>query len=156
MSTDERTSEGSPADGAETHEARRERIIQSMRAARGGKMYDEWEWAIDLDPDFLEVYSTFSNTCWSPSYPRILEPKFRELIAIVVLSNRGFHWSLAAHIRRARRLGASFQELLEALEAAVIPGGAPVMHLGLTFLMQVVKEEEEAARTAQAGGPPGG
>ncbi len=156
MPTDGQLSPGTPDATMETQEARRERIIQSMRTARGGKMYDEWEWAIDLDPDFLEVYSTFSNTCWSPSYPRALEPKFRELIAIVVLSNRGFHWSLAAHIRRARRLGASFQEILEALEAAVIPGGAPVMHLGLTFLMQVVKEEEEAAKAADAGGSPGG
>lgn len=154
MPTDDQTSQGAPPTVAETHEARRERIIQSMRTARGGKMYDEWEWAIDLDPDFLEVYSTFSNTCWSPSYPRMLEPKFRELIAIVVLSNRGFHWSLAAHIRRARRLGASFQEILEALEAAIIPGGAPVMHLGLTFLMQVVKEEEEAAKAAEADKAP--
>jgi len=126
-----------------------------MRTARGGKMDDEWEWVVDLDPDFLEVYSTFSNTCWSPSYARALEPKFRELIAIVVLSNRGFHWSLAAHIRQARRLGASFQEILEALEAAVILGGAPILHLGLKSLMQVVKEEEEAAKTTDAGGSPG-
>lgn len=156
MDTDAQTSPGTPATAAETPEARRERIIQSMRAARGGKMYDEWEWAVGLDPDFLEVYANFTNTCWSPSYPRALEPKFREFIAIVVLSNRGFHWSLAAHIRRARRLGASFQEILEALEAAVIPGGAPVMHLGLTFLMQVVKEEEEAAKAAEAGRSAGG
>lgn len=120
---------------------RREKVIASMRAARGGKMYDEWEWATSFDPDFLEVYATFSNAAWSPPYKRLLEPKHRELIAIVVLSNRGFHWSLAAHIRRAIRLGASVQEILEALEAAVIPGGAPVMHLGLTFLKQVCEED---------------
>jgi AhpD family alkylhydroperoxidase len=135
----------------ETVEERRQRIIQSMRDARGGKMYDEWEWATGLDPDFLEVYSAFSNSNWSPTFPRVLEPKFKELIAIVLLSNRGFHWSLASHIRRAKRLGASNQEIMEALEAAVIPGGAPVMHLGLTFLKQVV-EEEEAAAAAQTSG----
>lgn len=117
-------------------------------------MYDEWEWAVGLDPDFLEVYASFSNSNWSPPFPRQLEPKFRELIAIVLLSNRGFHWSLAAHIRRARCLGASRQEILEALEAAVIPGGAPVMHLGLTYLKQVVEEEEreEAAAEGNASG----
>jgi alkylhydroperoxidase/carboxymuconolactone decarboxylase family protein YurZ len=148
VNDDARTHDTADSQPDET-EARRARIVESMRAARGGKMYEEWEWAVGLDPDFLEVYANFSNTCWSPPYERALEPKFRELIAIVLLSNRGFHWSLAAHIRRARRIGASWQELIEALESAVIPGGAPVMHLGLTFLMQVYKEEE-AARVQQA------
>jgi alkylhydroperoxidase/carboxymuconolactone decarboxylase family protein YurZ len=119
---------------------REDRIIESMRAAKGFKMYDEYEWATRQDPDFMEGMAAFSNGYWSPSYKRALEPKFQELIAIAILCYRGFDLSLKAHMKRAMRLGATRQEILETLEAGVLPGGGPVMHLGLRALMELEAE----------------
>jgi len=128
----------------EAEATRAEEIIQSMRQALGSRPHAEWEWAARQDPDFAQLWAAFSNYMWSEQTPRALSAKFRELIAIVVLAMRGFHWTLVPHMRRAMRLGASKQEILEALETAVIPGGAPVMHLGLYALMELEKEERSA------------
>lgn len=127
----------------ETPEQRRERIIDSMTRARDGEMYEEWEWAVGQDPDFLEVYADFTNACRSPQWERAIPAKYHELIYLVILAYRGFHWTLKSHMRRAIKLGATKREILEAFELAVTPGGAPVMHMGLRALMELEKEEAE-------------
>jgi AhpD family alkylhydroperoxidase len=111
-------------------------IIDSMLAARGISMYDEFQWATREDPDFMETMTAFSNAHWSPTFKRVLDPKIKELIAIVILCYRGIDISLQAHMRRARQLGATKQEILEVLEAGVLPGGGPTMHVGLRALIE--------------------
>lgn len=60
------------------------------------------------------------------------------LVAIALLAFRGAEQSgLVAHMRRAMRLGATREELLEVLETCLVPGGAPTFHRGLSALMQV-------------------
>jgi len=120
---------------------RRQRVLDSITEARGQKPSATWDWLSGLDIEFMEVYAAFSNGLWSPTGPRVLEPKTRELVAIVVLSQRGFHWSIKTHLRRALRLGATPREILEFLEAAVIPGGSPTLMLGATLLKEVLEED---------------
>jgi alkylhydroperoxidase/carboxymuconolactone decarboxylase family protein YurZ len=134
-------------DGPEAIEdERRRRVLDSMSQARGHRVTATWEWVAGMDIDFLEVYAPLSNAQWSPPFQRTLEPKYRELIAIVLLANRGYHWSLSDHIRRAMRLGATPLEVLEFLEATVIPGGAPILQLGLRHLMEVIEEDQIEGR----------
>lgn len=122
--------------------ARKQAVIDNMSAARGGDGHVSpvWVWAIDQDPDFVEAYAEFMKTAYVPDYDRELPAHVREIINIVVLAMRGFHWTLPAHMRRAFDLGATTQEILEGLQAAVIPGGAPVAYLGMEALKQVVDE----------------
>jgi alkylhydroperoxidase/carboxymuconolactone decarboxylase family protein YurZ len=133
----------------ETKEAREQRIIKSLRDTKGFKMYEEWDWAVGQDPDFLEIYSRWTNSFWSSTYEdgqpfeRVLHPKYKELIAIILLANRGFYLSLVAHMKRALLLGASKQEIFEFLEASIIPSGSPTMHLGLRALMELERGESE-------------
>jgi alkylhydroperoxidase/carboxymuconolactone decarboxylase family protein YurZ len=64
--------------------------------------------------------------------------KVREFVAIALLAFRGGEPAgLVAHMKRAMRLGATREELLEVLETCLIPGGAPTFHRGLAALMQV-------------------
>lgn len=125
----------------ETREERVERLITSMSEARSGEMYEEWAYAAEQDPDFVEVYANFTNALRGNQIERVIPKKYHELFYIVVLANRGFYWTLTSHMRRALKQGATKQEILEALEFAVTPGGAPVMHLGLRALMDLEEDE---------------
>ncbi|MCC7104656.1 MAG: carboxymuconolactone decarboxylase family protein [Chloroflexi bacterium] len=125
---------------AESREARTARIIDTMNRGRGQEV-SEWRWATEMDPDFMEEYARWSANCWSPSYERALEPKYRSLIAICLLASKGYHWTLVPRMRRAIELGATKQEILEALESCVLLGGAAIMHLGLKALMEVERGE---------------
>lgn len=133
-------------DGAPARSERSQRIIDSMNEARDGEHYGEWSYAAEQDPDFMEHYAAFSNALRKPTMERAIPAKYHELFYIVILAYRGFHWTLASHMRRAIKLGATKQEILEALEFAVTPGGAPVMHLGLRALMELEAEERAAGQ----------
>jgi alkylhydroperoxidase/carboxymuconolactone decarboxylase family protein YurZ len=125
---------------AESHEERTARIVARMNKGRGREV-SEWQWAAEMDPDFMERYAEWSANCWSPSYERALEPKFRSLIAICLLASKSYYWTLVPQMKRAIQLGATKQEILEALESCVLLGGAAIMHLGLKALMELEKEE---------------
>ena len=59
-------------------------------------------------------------------------------MAIALLAFRGGDKAgLVAHMRRAIRLGATREELLEVLETCLIPGGAPTFHRGLSALLEL-------------------
>ena len=66
--------------------------------------------------------------------------KYRELVEAVILGFKGYP-SLGLHVRRALREGATMQEVLEAFEVATVPGGMPVLHYALPFLIEIEKEQ---------------
>lgn len=122
-------------------QARANEVIERLRQARGGKVYEQWEWAARIDPNFMDTYETFSRDYLNPPYERVLEPKYHALIRIVLFANRGLTSTLVAHMRKAIDLGATVEEILEALEAAVLPSGAPTLFVGMEALMQVQQED---------------
>ena len=65
------------------------------------------------------------------------------MVATAILCHRGMESAAASHFKRARQHGASLQELLEAVEAMFIPGGAPTLGTGLLALMKVIEEEQK-------------
>lgn len=116
-------------------------IAAAMAEARGGIRLGPYEWAATKDPDFMRAYEAFSSSVWNPDFERALEPKTRALIPIVLFAYRGLTDTLPRHIQRAKRLGATEREIMEALEAAVLPGGGPTFYRGLQALMEVDQME---------------
>ncbi len=118
---------------------RADELINRMKAARG-YIYPAWEFAARADPDFAEAYQELYEQGLSDG--KALSAGMKELIAIGILAFRGNPASVKTHIRRAMRLGATRQELLEAIETCLLPGGAPAFHCGLKALMEALEEEE--------------
>ena len=112
-----------------------------LTAARGYH-YPEWEYLAERDPEFLEAYNRLSGlgllhegaTTKQPSLPA----KYRELVAIAAMIGQARMWGVKSHMERALRLGCTEQEILEALEAALIPVGSPPFRQAVGILMQVV------------------
>ena len=113
-----------------------EALIAKMKGARG-YMYPEWEFAARQDPEFVAAYNRLYELGLGEG--RHVSAKVREFVAIALLCFRGSERpGLVAHMRRAIEFGATPGELLEVLEACVVPGGAPTFHRGLGALMEVV------------------
>jgi alkylhydroperoxidase/carboxymuconolactone decarboxylase family protein YurZ len=119
----------------EARARRSEALIARMKAARG-YTYPEWEFAARQDPDFVEAYNRIYELGLGEG--RHVSAKVREFVAIALLAFRGADRpGLVTHMRRAMSLGATREELLEVLEACLVPGGAPTFHRGLGALMEV-------------------
>ena len=63
--------------------------------------------------------------------------KYREMVIIGILAFRGRQDGIVAHMRRAIQHGATKRELLEAIQAAAVPGGGPTMSAGVMALMEL-------------------
>lgn len=114
-----------------------EALIEKMKKDRG-YIYPEWEFAARSDPDFVEAYNNLYRAALNDG--QALSAKTRELIAIGILAYRGEVNSVKAHILRAMRLGATKQEILEAVETSIIPGGAPTFFNGLSAIIKAIDE----------------
>jgi alkylhydroperoxidase/carboxymuconolactone decarboxylase family protein YurZ len=118
-----------------------EETAARLKAARGYS-YPEWEYLAERDPEFLEAYNRLSGlgllhegaTTKKPALPA----KYRELVAIGAMIGQSRMWGVKSHMERALRLGCSEQEILESLEAALIPVGSPPFRQAVGILMQVV------------------
>ncbi len=110
-----------------------------MRQARG-YLYPEWELAAELDSDFFEAYDRLYREALAKNDG--LPIKYRELVALGILAFRGAGTdALVNHIRRAYHHGATRKELLGALEATIVPGGAVTFLNGLRALAHVEREK---------------
>jgi alkylhydroperoxidase/carboxymuconolactone decarboxylase family protein YurZ len=72
--------------------------------------------------------------------------KTRELVAIAILAFRGLTDAVYEHSRRALRNGLSKQELMEAIETMIVPGGTPTFSTGLRALMRIEEDERKASK----------
>jgi alkylhydroperoxidase/carboxymuconolactone decarboxylase family protein YurZ len=114
-------------------------IVRAMREARG-YLYPEWEWAIEQDADFAQAYDTFYRQALGKEAG--LPVKDRERVALGILAFRGVaDEALMNHIRRAYQHGATPAEVLGALEATAVPGGAVTFLNGLRALTKVERGE---------------
>src|SRR5258708_19752879 len=59
-----------------------------------------------------------------------LSIKHREMVIIGILAFRGREDGVVAHMRRAVEHGATKRELLEAIQAAAVPGAGPTLRAG--------------------------
>ena len=126
-----------------------EETARRLAAARGYS-YPEWEYLAERDPVFLEAYNRLSGLGLLhegvPTEGKALAAKYRELVAIGAMIGQARMWGVKSHMERALRLGASEQEFLEALEAALIPVGSPPFRQAVNLLMQAVGWKPAAER----------
>jgi len=93
-----------------------------------------------IDPDFMEAYNNLYKNGLSAG--KALPLKVREFVAIAVLASRQCDNGVYEHMKRALKHGATKQELLEAIETTIIPGGGPTFDSGIRALMRIVEEEK--------------
>jgi AhpD family alkylhydroperoxidase len=120
-------------------------------AASRGYSYPEWEYLADRDPEFLDAYNRLSGMGLlhdgvSSEEGKALPAKYRELVAIAAMIGQSRMWGVKAHMERALRVGCSEREILEALEAALVPVGSPPFRQAVNILMQVVGWKPAAER----------
>ncbi len=126
---------------------RREAIVRRGEARRGFQPY--WlRFMADVDLDFLEAYERiYELTAVREGH---LPAKFRELIVVAAVAIGGYDSGLKDHVRRALRLGATKEEIVEVLQSAYFHTGALTLVHGMIALIDVLKEIEQAG-PAQKG-----
>lgn len=116
----------------------KEQAKEAFKKAALGAENSAYEVIAKLDPEYFEklkglyVDATFGR---DGALPR----KTKELIMVgiccALLRPRG----VRLHSERSLTLGASPQEVLEAMEVAAIPGGMPGLWLGVETLQEILK-----------------
>lgn len=122
---------------------RREAIVRRGERRRGFVPY--WLRVMgDVDVDFLEAYERIYEL--TAVRRGKLPPKFREMIVIAAVSIGGYGPGIKDHIRRAFRLGATKEEIVEVLQSAYFHTGALTLVHGMIALIDVLKEMEETRK----------
>ena len=118
--------------------------LDKMRKERGPYLPEPWIYLAPKDLDFLEAYNNLYNRALQDG--KELPAKYRELVCIGMLALGGYEDICFVHMKRALKLGATKQEILDAVETMIIPGGAPAFGCGLNALLKVEKEEAAAKK----------
>jgi alkylhydroperoxidase/carboxymuconolactone decarboxylase family protein YurZ len=100
--------------------------------------YPFWDWVAKEDPEYVRARQPLSAL--SIGEGKELSIKHREMVIIGILAFRGRQEGVVAHMRRAIDHGATKRELLEAIQAAAVPGGGPTFSSGAQALMQLDRE----------------
>lgn len=116
-----------------------EELIKKMTEERGGNLPAEWDYVARKDVNFMEAYNNLYASGLMDG--KVLPIKTRELIAIALLAYRQLDEAVYSHCKRAIKFGATKAEILEAIETAIVPGGAPTFGCGLRALMKIEREE---------------
>ncbi|HET7341782.1 MAG TPA: carboxymuconolactone decarboxylase family protein [Methylomirabilota bacterium] len=95
-------------------------------------------WLAREDPEYAAARMPVSAL--SVGEGKALSIKHREMVIIGILAFRGREDGVVTHMRRAVEHGASKRELLEAIQAAAVPGGGPTLSSGVKALMQLEAE----------------
>lgn len=112
-------------------------LIEAMKKERG-YMPPPWEYAVEKDIGFMEAYDKLYNVAG-----KSLPVKTRELIVTVLHAFRGNEGGVYEHMKRALKHGATKREVLDALETALLPGGAPTFGTGLRALLKIEEEDKK-------------
>ena len=127
---------------------RREAIVKRGERRRGFVPY--WlRTMAEVDVDFLEAYERIYEL--TAVRKGKLPPKVREMIVVAAVSIGGYLPGIKDHVRRALRLGATKEELVEVFQSAYFHTGALTLVHGMVALIDVLKEmEDEQKPTARA------
>jgi AhpD family alkylhydroperoxidase len=115
-------------------------LKEAIRKKRGYSS-PAWDYAADKDVDFQQAYENLYERALGAG--KVLPVKTRELIAIGILAYRGGEEAVYKHMQRALKNGATIEELYEAIETTIIPGGAPAYSVGLRAIMRIEGEERK-------------
>ncbi len=123
---------------------RRQAVVRRGERRRGFVPY--WlRTMADVDVDFLEAYERIYEL--TAIRRGKLPPKFREMIVVAAVSIGGYLPGIKDHIRRALRLGATKEEIIEVLQSAYFHTGALTLVHGMIGLIDVLRELEAEKKT---------
>jgi alkylhydroperoxidase/carboxymuconolactone decarboxylase family protein YurZ len=97
--------------------------------------YPFWDWVANEHPEYITARQPLSQLSFGEG--KELSIKHKEMIIIGILAHRGRKDGCVAHMKRAIQHGATKRELLEAMEAAAVPGGGPTFSTGIEALMEL-------------------
>ena len=119
------------------------RVSDYLEAARKerGYMPASIAYTATRDIDFIEAYDKLYSASLNDG--KAFPAKYKELVVAGILAFRGFDPAVHEHLKRAIRLGATKQEVLEAMEATLVPGGWPTVGAGIRALMKIEEEEKK-------------
>jgi alkylhydroperoxidase/carboxymuconolactone decarboxylase family protein YurZ len=100
--------------------------------------YSWWEWVAREAPDYVKARNAMAAQVAGEGQQ--LSIKYREMIMIAILAYQSRQQAVVAHMRRAIAHGATKCELLEALQSAAYPAGAPTFSVGVQALIQLDEE----------------
>ena len=124
---------------------RREAIVKRGERRRGFVPY--WlRTMAEVDVDFLEAYERIYEL--TAVRKGKLPPKIREMIVVAAVSIGGYLPGIKDHVRRALRLGATKEELVEVFQSAYFHTGALTLVHGMVALIDVLKELEDEKKPA--------
>ena len=124
---------------------RREAIVKRGERRRGFVPY--WlRTMAEVDVDFLEAYERIYEL--TAVRKGKLPPKVREMIVVAAVSIGGYLPGIKDHVRRALRLGATKEELVEVFQSAYFHTGALTLVHGMVALIDVLKELEDEQKPA--------
>ena len=110
-------------------------LIKRMEGERGfGRLWRKQ--LAQLDPTFMELYH---NAAMHVFRDGALPRKMKEIICICADALQLYEPGVRIHVRNALELGASEAEIIEALEAAIMPG----IHYLSVLLPAIVEEVED-------------
>lgn len=115
---------------------------QSFEKASLGAANTAYEVVARLDPEYFEklkglyVEATFERD-------GALSRKTKELIMVGITCALRVPRGIRIHSQRAMALGATVQEVMEAMEVAAIPGGMPGLWLGVEILEEILRARNE-------------
>lgn len=128
---------------------RGEAIVLEGERRRGFVPY--WlRFMAEVDVDFLEAYERIYEL--TAVRKGALPPKFRELIVVAAVAIGGYGPGLKEHIRRALRLGATKEEIVEVLQSAYFHTGALTLVHGMIALIDVLKDMEQQGTAGKTSG----
>jgi alkylhydroperoxidase/carboxymuconolactone decarboxylase family protein YurZ len=115
--------------------------MKSKTQKKSDFLYPEFQYLSEKHP---ELYQHFLAVARYPiEKGKKLDLKTKLLIPMVILAHRGLKRAVYAHMKRALSMGVTEDEILEAFLVALLPGGAPTLHMGLSVLMETQKEMTE-------------
>jgi alkylhydroperoxidase/carboxymuconolactone decarboxylase family protein YurZ len=118
---------------------RSKRLLEEMMKKRG-YVYPSYRFLAEDDPEFLEAYDKLYELVMLRT--RIFPEKIKELFFICAIAarNPGDASAMKNHMRRALQMGATREEILEALKCTLFPGGALSLLYSVNTLLEVLKE----------------
>ncbi|OGO43632.1 MAG: hypothetical protein A2137_05535 [Chloroflexi bacterium RBG_16_58_8] len=126
-------------------QGKKQKLIRKMKKERG-YLPPAWTYMVEHDIDFMEAYDIMYELALTDG--KALPAKYREFIAIGILAFRGQDNAVYLHIKRALKLGATRQEVLDAIKTTIVPGGVPAFGVALAAFMKVEEEGKKASQHA--------
>lgn len=107
--------------------------------AMAGYMYPQFEYLAQRDPEFAEAWFSMMKA-WRRDGP--IPAKYKEMMILLGSCMKHQDMAIRTHMRKAIRLGATEEELLNLMEIVLLSGGGVAFVKGVGILMELTGAHE--------------